>query len=307
MPVKKCQKGGKSGYKWGDAGVCFVGSGARTRAVAVGRAIHARRGAAAKGEDVDDLPLSEIESHIASLDETKLGTLMAQLPFHPDELRESWVKKADEEMHLIWGEVYVPDIPDTQNEYMTAPEIRKMAHGFLAFGNTENVDVGHDNVKREGLHIVESFIARKSDPEFIEGAWVVCARVLDEEIWEQVKTGELNGFSMQARVLLTDRIVDVQLPEIVEGLTQVSSDGELHRHKYTVRFDDEGGFKGGYTDVVDGHKHRILRRSVTGPEITATGQGIDGGAFHRYTLLDQIADLGSPESPGIGLPEEPVG
>ena len=24
MPLKKCQKGGKSGYKWGDSGKCYT-------------------------------------------------------------------------------------------------------------------------------------------------------------------------------------------------------------------------------------------------------------------------------------------
>lgn len=303
----KCSKGGKPGYKWGEAGVCFTGGNARTRATAVGRAVHARRNAAKKGEDVDDISLSDIEAHIASLDKAALVHLMAQLPFHPNELRESWVKKADDELHLVWGEIYIPDIPDTQNEFMSREEIRKMAHKFLASGKTSHIDVQHDNIVRPECHVVESFIARKSDPEFIEGSWVVALRVLDEETWERIKTGELNGFSMQAKVLLKEKIVDVSLPEEVEGLTQVSSDGRHHRHTYSVKFDHEGNFKGGYTDVVEGHKHRILRRSVTGPELSVTGQPIEGGAFHRYTLLDQIAGLGSVESPGYGEPEEVVG
>jgi len=304
MPIMRCQKDGKSGYKWGESGVCFTGSNARARATAVARAVHARRGAEKSGANVDDISLSDIEAHVAGLNGTELGHLMAVLPFHPDELRESWVRKADDELHLVWGEVYIPDIPDTQNEFMTAPEIQKMAHRFLAAGKTGAIDVGHDRKLREDCSIVESFIARKGDPEFIEGAWVVAMKIEDPEIWEKVKTGELNGFSMQAKVLLKEKVVDVSLPPEVSGMTQVSSDGALHRHEYTVKFDDEGKFKGGYTDVVDGHRHQIVRRSVTGPEVTVTGQRIDGGAFHRYTLLDQIAGKEGDESPGYGFPGE---
>lgn len=39
----KCQKDGKPGWKWGEHGVCFIGPNGRSRAAAVGRAIHAQR------------------------------------------------------------------------------------------------------------------------------------------------------------------------------------------------------------------------------------------------------------------------
>lgn len=42
MPVTKCTKNGKDGYKWGDQGVCFTGPDAEQRAAAVGRAIKAQ-------------------------------------------------------------------------------------------------------------------------------------------------------------------------------------------------------------------------------------------------------------------------
>lgn len=39
MPIKKCQKDGKSGYKYGDSGTCYTGPGAREKAAKQGRAI----------------------------------------------------------------------------------------------------------------------------------------------------------------------------------------------------------------------------------------------------------------------------
>jgi SPP1 gp7 family putative phage head morphogenesis protein len=41
MPVERCQRGGKAGYKWGASGFCHIGSGARERAARQGRAIEA--------------------------------------------------------------------------------------------------------------------------------------------------------------------------------------------------------------------------------------------------------------------------
>ena len=43
MPVMECQIDGKSGHKWGESGVCFVGSNSKEKAGKVGQAIHAQR------------------------------------------------------------------------------------------------------------------------------------------------------------------------------------------------------------------------------------------------------------------------
>jgi len=41
MPVKRCSSKGKSGYRWGDSGKCYTGSGAKSKAAKQGRAIKA--------------------------------------------------------------------------------------------------------------------------------------------------------------------------------------------------------------------------------------------------------------------------
>jgi len=39
MPIKDCQIGGKSGYKWGDEGKCYTGPEGKKKAIAQGIAI----------------------------------------------------------------------------------------------------------------------------------------------------------------------------------------------------------------------------------------------------------------------------
>lgn len=41
MPVQRCQKNGRRGYKWGKSGTCYVGRGAKDKAERQGRAIRA--------------------------------------------------------------------------------------------------------------------------------------------------------------------------------------------------------------------------------------------------------------------------
>ena len=211
MPVTSCQRDGKKGFKWGDAGKCFTGAGAEARALAVGRAIAAQR---AKFDAEEEwTSQGDFESIVSKLSDEGVTASLVELPFLPEEHCATWVKKADEEMRVVWGEVYIPDIPDTQDDFMTAAEVEKMAHLFLMDGlSVGAVDVQHDGEIRKGCFVVESFIARKNDPEFIEGAWVVAMKICDDDLWADVKSGKLNGFSMQATVFATESIVTLEIP-----------------------------------------------------------------------------------------------
>jgi hypothetical protein len=75
-------------------------------------------------------------------------------------------------VHNTIGEVYSPDFPDSQGDYMTAEEIRLMAYRFMAKGEPYRIDKEHDK-KECGAFVVESFIARENDPDFISGSWVI--------------------------------------------------------------------------------------------------------------------------------------
>lgn len=103
------------------------------------------------------------------------------------------------EFHYVFGEVYAPDIVDTDGESMTAEDIRKMAHDFIATGKVKELDTNH-NHKICGAEVVESFIARSGDPDFAEGAWVLGVRMPDGPLWEMVKSGEINSFSVDTLV-----------------------------------------------------------------------------------------------------------
>jgi len=89
--------------------------------------------------------------------------------------------KLDSERQLAYGEVYLPNVPDSQGEFMIAFEIEKMAHDFLLNNRNEQIDTMH-NLTENGCRVIESFITRKRDPDFVEGSWVVGIKCTDE-IW----------------------------------------------------------------------------------------------------------------------------
>lgn len=105
-------------------------------------------------------------------------------------------KKSDAKKQIVYGEVYVPDRKDTDGNFMTAETIEKMAHDFLISARTSRISKSHDGKENAGC-VVESFIARDGDPDFITGSWVVGVHVPDVNIWKSIEDGELTGFSIE--------------------------------------------------------------------------------------------------------------
>lgn len=186
------------------------------------------------------------------------------------------IKKQDDEQHLVFGEVYAPDVPDSQGDWMTAETIRDMAYRFLKNGYQHNVDLNHTR-EQCGAYIVESFIAREGDDVFIPGAWVIGVHIPDDEVWTLVKTGELNGFSLDGIGLRVPTTLEIEVPEVLKGETDEVSG---HKHIFYVQFDDDGSFIGGYTSKADdGHYHVIKRGTVT-EEVN--------GHSHRFSFVEGI-------------------
>ncbi len=97
---------------------------------------------------------------------------------------------------LVYGVVYEPDMLDTDNEFANEIEIEKASHEFLA--DSRNIDLQHNFQKDYGT-VVESYIApvnfKIDKSEIKKGSWVLVTKATDE-VWEQVKKGEITGYSM---------------------------------------------------------------------------------------------------------------
>ena len=185
------------------------------------------------------------------------------------------ITKQDEDKHLVYGEVYIPDVPDSQGDFMTADGIMNMAHAFIAQGLTSRIDTSHDGDENGSL-VVESFVAREGDPDFVKGAWVLGVKVIDDAVWKAVKDGELNSFSMAGTGKRIPSVIEIDVPE--DGIYKGETYGDDHVHGFAIQIDvDTGRIKSGETDVAKGHSHAIRGGSVTEP-------GPDGHV-HRYAFI----------------------
>lgn len=193
-------------------------------------------------------------------------------------------KKAEADLQIVWGEVYAPVLmPDSQNDFASAETIRDMCYGFMAKGDMYAIDTEHDK-EANGCYVVECFVAREGDPDFIPGSWVMGVKIPDPELWGLVKSGEINGFSLDGVGIQVPTLVEVDVPELLTGMTGVNSEGDYtgvaHEHEFFVKFDENGNFLGGVTDVgPDGFAHQIKRGTVTE---TANGHN------HRFSFIEGI-------------------
>ncbi len=90
-----------------------------------------------------------------------------------------------------------------------------------------------------------------------------------------VKKGELNGFSFDGAGYREPREIEIEVPETLQGGTDRV---ENHEHTFMVKFDPvTGEFLGGETNEVAGHKHRIVRGSLTEDAL---------GHAHRFSFVE---------------------
>jgi hypothetical protein len=184
-------------------------------------------------------------------------------------------KKSDGALQIAYGEVYLPNIPDSDDDFMSPTEIRKTAHKFLQDTNNTNISIEHDGVMVPAS-VVESFIVRKCDDTFIEGSWAVGVHIEDADIWAKVESGDISGFSMEGIAIKTETEIEIEIPEFIKGETFAVED---HSHTFTVQYNDEGKYLGGYTSEVEGHMHNIAKGTST--------EKVNGHS-HRFAIIEDF-------------------
>lgn len=186
------------------------------------------------------------------------------------------IQKFDAMEQIVYGEVYAPYVLDSHGEMMLPEDIKKLAHRFLIANKNHYIDVMHNN-KMVQASMVESFIARKGDPDYTEGAWVLAVKIFDDDVWGEILDGKLNGYSLEAMVYKVTAEVTYDYLPIHVGFVE-ENDG--HFHSFYVEVDKDGRVIGGYTsEEADGEGNLHVHKIFAG---TATERSNKHG--HRYFL-----------------------
>lgn len=184
-------------------------------------------------------------------------------------------KDGEEWERVVFAEVLIPDVPNVYGDLWSKKAVREAAYEFLRQGY--GIDVDHDNVDVSGpVHVVESFIVRPGDEDFIEGSWVIAMRVEDDVLWQKILDNEINGYSYEAMVSFIDGVfVDDTDDGTRTGYTEPDvNDG--HKHAFAILVDAENRPLSGGTDEVNGHSHTISNHTVTDEA---------DGHTHRFNIV----------------------
>jgi len=108
------------------------------------------------------------------------------------------IKRDVLEERFVLGVVLEPETIDSQGHVYNAEEVRKAAHNFLEIH--ARMGLMHKQDVTGKIKILESFLAPAD--MFIDGVtvkkgtWLLGARILDNELWDGVKNGKFNGWSI---------------------------------------------------------------------------------------------------------------
>lgn len=183
------------------------------------------------------------------------------------------VRRSDDLKKIIYGVVYSPNELDTWGEMMLADDVELMAHRFMQLAMRDTIDTAHDEKATRTCYPVESYIARKNDPDgYPEGSWVLGVQ-LDDEHWQKYKKGEINGYSFQCLVTKVPAVVEIVFDPEIFGVTEPAEDG--HTHTFFAVMNEDGVVVSGRTSTDNGHSHAVKRGTAT--EET-------NGHRHRYLL-----------------------
>jgi hypothetical protein len=152
--------------------------------------------------------------------EAELGMKIMSVVSSPA-IQVNWVKLSDkqiklsiqdEEQRIVFGPALIPDLPIKRTildeVFYVSIDRENILHTAIKFqkdGIANKIDTNHDNQLLQGITIFESFLtdekrvqAVKGFEELPVGTWFITAKVNNDQVWEKIKTGELNGFSIDA-------------------------------------------------------------------------------------------------------------
>ena len=122
------------------------------------------------------------------------------------------------EKHMVVGPVLIPDMPIYRNQdgeefyiQFSKESIEKLAYNYIKQGyNMTSFTAQHQHPVNE-VYIVESWIKTTENDKSNDlgfdcpiGTWFVGAKVNNLDVWEDIKDGKMNGFSVEAFVSLDE-------------------------------------------------------------------------------------------------------
>lgn len=117
----------------------------------------------------------------------------------------------NEEKRIVTGVALRANFPILRGEkgnfyeiIFTPKTVENLMIKFMKEKHLSSVNLNHTETLVDDIYLIESFLLtdkiKLTDERFKEieeGSWIVSYKVDNQEVWEKVKKGEFNGFSLE--------------------------------------------------------------------------------------------------------------
>lgn len=112
-------------------------------------------------------------------------------------------KALNEELKQVTYVAMLPDSTDLAGDYTSAEEVRKAKESFNS--SQQRANLFHMSMT-DTFSVIESYLAPAdmilSNQAVLKGTWLMTLQINDDELWESVKSGDINGISIGAEALV---------------------------------------------------------------------------------------------------------
>jgi hypothetical protein len=109
------------------------------------------------------------------------------------------VKGKNELLKQVTYVAMLPDSTDLTGDYTSADEVRKAMESFNRSHKTANLFHVLDT---DTFEVIESYLAPTDfvlgDKEVQKGTWLMTLQVNNDDVWNMVESGDINGISIKA-------------------------------------------------------------------------------------------------------------
>lgn len=161
----------------------------------------------------------------------KLETINNQLRMLP--FSKQKFQDMDYERHLVTAPVMLAETkiprfnPELGKYYVkfSKETIEKMMRKYFKENKIHKVNVNHDPTQqKDGIYMMESYVvgdrtSSKLFPDLPDGSWVATFYVDNEDVWEKIKEGEYNGFSLEGYFI--EKYEDEMIDKIEQQLESI--------------------------------------------------------------------------------------
>ena len=112
------------------------------------------------------------------------------------------ISKTEDE-RIVAGVVYAPAETDAHGDFATEEDIREAAYSFME--DLQLFKVNHVGGE-VNAHVLETYLApvdfELQAEKIPKGSWVLISRIVNDSVWQQIKSGELIGYSMAGTAVM---------------------------------------------------------------------------------------------------------